>query len=332
MIVTGDRDAFQLIDEDGLVEVMATSRGITETKIYDRQAVVDRYGIAPELIPDFYGLKGDTSDNIPGVPGIGDKTASELLQRFGIAGGGAGRTSTTSAAPSASRTSLEHAEDARISKRLATIQRDDRVDFDPVPRWRASPTARACARCSASTSCAIRCGAWRRRWAAPRRPRPPPAAEKRSTARVREGTRRRRRRRCAGDELSLAVRAAEVPRRAVRARARLALRRGRRPARRRGAGRRLRRPERGVAACGERPVVAHDAKALASVPPDLVHDTLLGAYLLEPARRGYPFAELCEERGLATDLEDPAAARRGADRRAGRLAARADRRARPGAA
>src|SRR5947208_12307253 len=83
MIVTGDRDVFQLIDDDGLVKVMATSRGITDTKIYDRQAVVDRYGIAPELIPDFYGLKGDTSDNIPGIPGIGDKTASELLQSFG---------------------------------------------------------------------------------------------------------------------------------------------------------------------------------------------------------------------------------------------------------
>src|ERR1700676_4382126 len=69
-IVTGDRDAFQLIDEAGLVSVMATARGITETKIYDRAAVLDRYGIAPEQIPDFYGLKGDTSDNIPGVPGI----------------------------------------------------------------------------------------------------------------------------------------------------------------------------------------------------------------------------------------------------------------------
>ena len=59
------------------------SRGITDTKIYDREAVVDRYGIPPELIPDFVGLKGDTSDNIPGVPGIGDKTASQLLQEYG---------------------------------------------------------------------------------------------------------------------------------------------------------------------------------------------------------------------------------------------------------
>src|ERR1700730_3156347 len=83
LIVTGDRDVFQLIDPDGVIKVMATSRGITDTKIYDRQAVIDRYGIAPELIPDFYGLKGDSSDDIPGIPGIGDKTASELLRAYG---------------------------------------------------------------------------------------------------------------------------------------------------------------------------------------------------------------------------------------------------------
>src|SRR3990170_4721258 len=81
MVVTGDRDAYQLVGEG--VRIMTTSRGITDTKVYDRDGVIDRYGIPPELIPDFIGLKGDTSDNIPGVPGIGDKTASELLQRFG---------------------------------------------------------------------------------------------------------------------------------------------------------------------------------------------------------------------------------------------------------
>ena len=72
LIVTGDRDSFQLIDPEGHVTVMATARGITETKFYDYEGVIERYGIAPELIPDFYGLKGDSSDNIPGVPGIGD--------------------------------------------------------------------------------------------------------------------------------------------------------------------------------------------------------------------------------------------------------------------
>jgi DNA polymerase-1 len=67
-------------------------------------------------------------------------------------------------------------------------------------------------------------------------------------------------------------------------------------------------PEEVVAACAQRAVVAHDAKALGLVAPGLSHDTLLGAYLLDPARRGYPFAELCEERGLASDIEDPVAA------------------------
>src|ERR1700682_4338560 len=81
MVVTGDRDAYQLVDNG--VRIMTTSRGITDTKVYDREGVIDRYGIPPELVPDFIGLKGDTSDNIPGVPGIGDKTAAELLQRFG---------------------------------------------------------------------------------------------------------------------------------------------------------------------------------------------------------------------------------------------------------
>src|SRR5215204_3666623 len=65
-------------ETDG-VRIMTTSRGITDTKVYDREGVIERYGIPPELVPDFIGLKGDTSDNIPGVPGIGDKTAAELL-------------------------------------------------------------------------------------------------------------------------------------------------------------------------------------------------------------------------------------------------------------
>ena len=81
MVVSGDRDAYQLVD-DG-VRVMSTSRGVTDTKIYDTDAVIERYGVPPELVPDLIGLKGDTSDNIPGVPGIGEKTASQLLQKYG---------------------------------------------------------------------------------------------------------------------------------------------------------------------------------------------------------------------------------------------------------
>ena len=102
MVVSGDRDVYQLVG-DG-VRVMTTSRGVTDTKIYDRDGVVERYGVPPELVTDLIGLKGDTSDNIPGVPGIGDKTAAQLLQEFGVAGGRARTTSTRSPAPSASRT------------------------------------------------------------------------------------------------------------------------------------------------------------------------------------------------------------------------------------
>src|ERR1700729_459936 len=129
-ILTGDRDVFQLIDEQGLVQVMATARGITETKLYDRQAVIDRYGLPPELIPDFYGLKGDTSDNIPGIPGIGEKTASELIQRFGGLEQVLAHVDEISG-PKRKQNLVEHAENARMSMSLATVQRDLALDFDP---------------------------------------------------------------------------------------------------------------------------------------------------------------------------------------------------------
>src|SRR5947209_9069019 len=122
MVVTGDRDAYQLVD-DGVVKIMTTSRGITDTRVYDREGVIDRYGIPPELIPDFIGLKGDTSDNIPGVPGIGDKTAAELLQRFGSLESVLDHVGAVSGAKRKENLT-NHAEDARVSKELATAKRD----------------------------------------------------------------------------------------------------------------------------------------------------------------------------------------------------------------
>jgi len=127
MVVTGDRDLFQLIEPG--VRIMATGRGITDTKIYDREAVIDRYGIPPELIPDFVGLKGDTSDNIPGVPGIGDKTASQLLQEWGDLEGVLSNIDSISGAKRKENLT-EHAENARISKQLATAVRDVDLDVD----------------------------------------------------------------------------------------------------------------------------------------------------------------------------------------------------------
>src|SRR5690606_19188919 len=114
---------YQLVD-DG-VRVMTTSRGVTDTKVYDRDGVIERYGVPPELIPDLIGLKGDTSDNIPGVPGIGDKTAAQLLQEFGSLEGVLDSVDRISA-PKRRQNLIEHAEDARISKRLATAK----VDID----------------------------------------------------------------------------------------------------------------------------------------------------------------------------------------------------------
>src|SRR5918992_273549 len=128
MVVTGDRDAYQLVG-DG-VRIMSTSRGVTDTKVYDRQAVVDRYGIPPERIPDFIGLKGDTSDNIPGVPGIGDKTAGQLLAQYGSLEDVLAHVGDLS--PARSKALQEHAEQALASKELATMRRDLPLDVDPA--------------------------------------------------------------------------------------------------------------------------------------------------------------------------------------------------------
>src|SRR6201996_4792863 len=128
MVVTGDRDAYQLVD-DGVVKIMTTSRGITDTRVYDREGVIDRYGIPPELIPDFIGLKGDTSDNIPGGPGIGDKTAAELLQKFGTLENVLDHIDDISGAKR-KQNLTEHADAARMSKELATAKRDIDVELD----------------------------------------------------------------------------------------------------------------------------------------------------------------------------------------------------------
>ncbi len=127
MVVSGDRDVYQLV-EDG-VRVMTTSRGVTDTRIYDRDGVIDRYGVPPELVTDLIGLKGDTSDNIPGVPGIGDKTAAQLLREYGSL---EGVLDNVDKIPGKVRKQnlTEHAEDARISKRLATAVFDVDIELD----------------------------------------------------------------------------------------------------------------------------------------------------------------------------------------------------------
>src|SRR3954451_14120947 len=127
MVVSGDRDVYQVV-ADG-VRVMTTSRGVTETKIYDREGVIERYGVPPELVPDLIGLKGDTSDNIPGVPGIGDKTAAQLLQEFGSLEEVLANVDKISGAKR-KQNLTEHADDARISKQLATALSDIETGLD----------------------------------------------------------------------------------------------------------------------------------------------------------------------------------------------------------
>jgi DNA polymerase-1 len=306
MIVTGDRDVFQLIDEQGLVKVMATARGITETKIYDRQAVIDRYGIPPELIPDFYGLKGDTSDNIPGIPGIGDKTASELIQSFGTLEDVLAHIDDVKGAKRKENL-VAYAEDARMSKRLATVQRDLSLDFDISLEARSEPDRSRVREVFREYELRDPLRRLEEALGDPDEAAPAITTEVTLTASVRAGRPADIARFGAEDaELCLVVAETEAPEGELFAEGspwRFALATGGQVLIGDCDG-----PEEVVSACAGRAVLAHDAKALKVVPQKLVHDTLLGAYLLEPARRGYPFAELCEERGLGSDLEDPLAA------------------------
>src|SRR6478735_1390486 len=127
MVVSGDRDVYQVVGEG--VRVMTTSRGITDTRIYDREGVIERYGVPPELVTDLIGLKGDTSDNIPGVPGVGDKTAAALLQEFGSLEEVLANVDRVSG-QKRKQNLTEHAPDARISKELATLQFDIETGID----------------------------------------------------------------------------------------------------------------------------------------------------------------------------------------------------------
>ena len=119
-VVSTDRDAFQLVSEN--VCLMMTPRGVADVQVYTPERVEARYGIQPSQIPDFIGLKGDTSDNIPGIPGIGDKTAGQLVAQYGsleevVAHAG-------ELSPARSKAIAENAEQAAASKLLATMRRD----------------------------------------------------------------------------------------------------------------------------------------------------------------------------------------------------------------
>lgn len=127
LIVTGDMDELQLIG--GKVKVMRTVKGVTETKIFDEKDVQEHYGLRPEQVPDYKALTGDASDNIPGVPGIGPKTAVKLLEEYGAIENLLEHASEVQ--PARFQAILEaNKSQAILSKRLATIVCDVPVDVD----------------------------------------------------------------------------------------------------------------------------------------------------------------------------------------------------------
>src|SRR3954451_653831 len=134
-VVSTDRDAFQLVSEN--VCLMMTPRGVSDVNVYTPERVEARYGIRPDQIPDFIGLKGDTSDNIPGVPGIGDKTAGQLVAQYGSLEDVLEHVDELS--PARRKNLTEFADQARTAKVLATMRRDLELDCDPAELVLAPP-------------------------------------------------------------------------------------------------------------------------------------------------------------------------------------------------
>jgi DNA polymerase-1 len=299
MVVTGDRDAYQLVGEG--VRVMSTSRGITETKIYDREAVIERYGVPPELICDLMGLRGDTSDNIPGVPGIGEKTATQLLQQFGSLEGVLENVDQVSGAKR-KQNLTEHAEDARLSKQLATLQYDIETGVDLEAAMSSEPDRGALR--DFMREFELRAVLERLEEALPEGAAVPGrrvetelevAAAEGKPEDLGEGP------------LALAIAgerwAAAEAERVLAGNSTL--------------------DELAVALNGK-PFTAHDAKSLGGgrhgllaaaaregVEPHLDHDTMVAAYLLEPQRRTYDLVELAADAGIG--LAEGAAAERAED-------------------
>ncbi len=285
MVVSGDRDVYQVVG-DG-VRVMTTSRGVSETKIYDREGVIERYGVAPELVPDLIGLKGDTSDNIPGVPGIGDKTAAQLLQEFGSLEAVLDNVDRVSGAKR-KRNLIEHAEDARISKQLATLNYEIDVPIDVRKEARRKPDRSRLREVAAEFE--LRQVIQRLDEELPEDV-PDRAVEETLVVEAEEGT-------------PADLREGPIS---------IALGDGRWAA---SDGSRVVTGETAdLAELAEqlrgRPLLAHDMKSqggggrfglLAVAPPgclELEHDTMVAAYLIDPARRVYDLHELAADAGLA---------------------------------
>src|SRR3954463_15374991 len=271
-VVSTARDTFQLVSDS--VSLMMTPRGVADVHVYTPERVEARYGVTPEQVPDFIGLKGDTSDNIPGVPGIGDKTAGQLVAQYGSLEGVLEHVDELS--PARGRALREHAEEARASKELATMRRDLQLDCD-LEALVLNPPDRA---------------------------------------QLKEIFRRFEFRNLLNrvDELDEAVPAApmklegvavpwregDLPK--VDTEAALAIENGRFALAQEEVVVGEWRPESGAALRGAA-LVAHDAKPLRV---DVLDDTLLMAYLIEPGRATYALDDLAAEYGIELQPEPPA--------------------------
>ena len=275
-VVSTDRDAFQLCSEN--VTLMMTPRGVSDVNVYTPERVELRYGVRPDQVPDFIGLKGDTSDNIPGIPGIGDKTAGQLIAQYGSLEEVIAHADELS--PARGKAVREYADQARASKVLATMRRDLPLGVDPA---------------------ALVSGA-------------PDRSQLKEMFRRFEfrGLLNR------VDELDAAVPAQERPKPegqavgwregllgAARGHVGVAIE----------AGRIAVASEDGVLVAAwdpeqasllrEAELVAHDAKAL-HLPFAPVDDTMIAAYLIEPGRSAYLIDDLAAEYGVELELEPPA--------------------------
>lgn len=142
IIASGDMDTLQLVIGD-TVKVFTLKKGIKDTILYDEETVIDRFGFAPYQIPDYKGLRGDSSDNIIGVKGIGEKTATDLIQKYKtienlykVLEKNEEQFIEDGFKPRIIGLLKEHEEEAKFSKMLATIQLDVPVEFDLNTPWR----------------------------------------------------------------------------------------------------------------------------------------------------------------------------------------------------
>ncbi|MBA2537501.1 MAG: DNA polymerase I, partial [Actinobacteria bacterium] len=277
-VVSTDRDAFQLCSEN--ICLMMTPRGVADVHVYTPERVEARYGIPPDRVPDFIGLKGDQSDNIPGIPGIGDKTAGQLISQYGSVEGVLEHVDDLS--PARAKAVREHAEQALESRELATMRRDLPLECDPAELVLAPPDRsqlREIFRRFEFRNLLNRVDELDEAL---------PAAE-----RITAGT-------------EVPWREGELPQ--AQGRAGLAIREGRFAlAQDDGAvvgpwrddlAARLRGAE----------LVAHDFKSLPRLTMEPAEDAMIAAYLIDPGRPAYPIDELASEYGVEVIPDPPAEA------------------------